>query len=322
MKTTPKPIRLRAPLLPLIVALGLSPLLACADDPEITPIEGSSIVTLAVNGLQKIVGGLNYHAWLVVGDASNYGGYPLLVFNIDDEGRMVDPAVDTVLSGPYEVGVAADAVLGLAVTLEITNVLLASSSFTFILGGEMIDGVANLTAEDWIAFNRDLSDADGQFVLFSPTDEDPTNELSGIWFLDSSETLYRQGLILPEAPNGWNYEGWIEVGGHTLSTGKFLFPNLPDSTANFSGPLEGPSFPGEDFLVDPPEGLTFPLDLSGGTVFVTVEPEGEWDAFPDEPFYIRLLEGTIPENPVAMVLYGMTSLVSELPTGTATVQGL
>ncbi len=68
--------------------------------------------------------------------------------------------------------------------------------------------------------------------------------------------------------------------------------------------------------------MTFPLDPSGGTVFVTIEPEAEWDAFPDDPFYLRLLEGTIPENPATMVLYGMRSLVGQLPSGTATVQGL
>lgn len=322
--TTPMPNRSRTHLRNLILVLFLSPFLAgCGDDdPEIASIEGNSLVTLSVSGLQKIVGGLNYQAWLVVGSGSDYGGYPLLLFNIDDQGRMVDPAADTLLSGPYQVDVAADAVLGIAISLEITDVLVLSSSFTFILGGEMIDGTANLTAEDWIAFNRDLSDAGGQFVLFSPTDEDQTNELSGIWFLDPTQGPFRQGLNLPEAPKGWNYEGWIEVEGHTLSMGKFLFPNLPDSTATFSGPVEGPSFPGEDFLLDPPEGLTFPLDLSGGTVFVTVEPEAEWDAFPDRPFYLRLLEGTVPDNPVALVLYGMNSLVSQLPTGTATVQGL
>jgi hypothetical protein len=315
----------RSPLLlvVLLTVTALPPVLqGCSDERDITSIEGSSVVTFSVSGLQKIVGGLNYQAWLVVGSADSFGGYPLVLFNIDDEGRMVDAAVDTVLSGPYPVDVRTSAVLGVVVSLELTDVLVTSSSSTFIIGGEMIGGRANLTAEDWIALNRDFTDAGGQFVLFSPTDDDATNELSGLWFLDPSQTQYQPTLILPEAPIGWNYEGWIEVGGHTLSTGKFLFPSQPDSAADYSGPLEEPSFPGEDFLVNPPDGVTFPLDPSGGTVFVTIEPEAEWDAFPDDPFYLRLLEGTIPEDPEAMVLYGMRSLAGQLPSGTATVQGL
>jgi hypothetical protein len=279
-------------------------------------------VTLSVNGLEKIVGGLNYQAWLVVGDANAYYGFPLVLFNIDESGRMVDPSNDTILSGPYQADVKTSAVLGVAISLEVTGELLEYSSSTFIMGGELIQGTADLRADDWIALNRDLSGIAGKFVLSTPTDEDPDNELSGVWFVEPTQNGDLAGLTLPGAPGGWTYEGWVEVNGQAFSTGKFVYPNEPDSAATYSGTSDVPLFPGEDFLFNAPTGVDFPLDLSGGLVYVTFEPAGPWDVFPNSPFFLRILEGQIPGNPVPLTAYGMTSLVGQLPSGTATVQDL
>lgn len=307
----------------VVPALLLSLFLqGCDSGGNTTGFEGSSTVTLSVNGLEKIVGGLNYEAWLVVGDANNYYGYPLVLFNIDESGRMVDPANDTILTGPYQADVRTSAVLGVAVSLEVTNVLREFSSSTFILGGELIQGTATLTADDWIALNRDLSGIAGTFALSTPTDEDPGNELSGVWFINPSENSVEPGLTLPVAPSGWNYEGWVEVDGHVFSTGKFLYPNEPDSAATYSGTADIPLYPGEDFLFNAPAGVDFPLDLSGGLVYVTFEPWEEWDVFKDAPFFLRILQGQIPAIPNSLTPYGMTSLVGQLPSGTATVQDL
>lgn len=306
----------------LLTAIALLLLLhGCDGGSGITDVEGSSTVTISVDGLRPIAGGLNYQAWLVHQRGSNTFGFPLVLFNIDGDGRMVDPAADTVLTGPFHADVDAGDALGVTISLEASNQLKETSSYTFILSGELAQGTATMTAEDFFALNRDFSNATGRFVLTTPTDEDPDNDLNGLWFMNPTSNSVEAGLVLPEAPNGWTYEGWVDVNGQAVSTGKFVWPNLPDSTAFYSAiGGEPPLFPGEDFLFNEPQGVEFPLDLSGASVFVTIEPWQQWDVYPEEPFFLRILEGQIPASPAALTPYQMTSLRSQLPTGTATIQ--
>ena len=305
----------------LLIATASTPFLqGCDSGGGITDVGGSSTVTISVNGLEPITGGLNYQAWLVHGTGGSTYGFPLVIFNIDDQGRMVDPVADTVLTGPYQADVDPGEVQGIAISLELSNQLLEFSSFTFILSGELSQGTVNLTAEDFFALNRDFSDVTGKFGLFTPTDDDPGNEFSGVWFVDPSTSPVQPGLFLPQSPNGWVYEGWVEVDGKAVSTGKFEWAVDSDSTSYYSGPLEAPTFPGEDFLFNPPQGVTFPLDLAGATVFISLEPFHQWDVYPEDPFYLRILQTQVPANPVASAPYQMTLLRSQLPTGTATVQ--
>ena len=112
----------------------------------------------------------------------------------------------------------------------------------------------------------------------------------------------------------------MEVGGKALSTGKFIFPELPDSAATYSGTGNAPPFPGEDFLANAPAGTTFPLDLTGASVYITVEPWMEYDVSPDAPFFLRVLEGEVPAGAESGIQYGLTSVVGQFPSGTASVQ--
>ena len=233
---------------------------------------------------------------------------------------MVDPVSDTILSGPYPANVDPSGVQGVAISLEVSNQVVQYSSFTFILSGENLQGTASLSAEDYFALGRDYSNADGNFILQTPTDEDPDNEESGIWFMDPTGSAVMPGLVLPGAPNGWIYEGWVDVDGIAVSTGKFVFPEEPDSTAFHSGNVVPPFFPGEDFLFNPPQGVDFPLDLRGASVFITLEPWNQWDVYPEEPFFLRVLEAQIPAGAVPETLYPMTSVVGQFPSGTATIQ--
>ncbi len=268
-----------------------------------------------------MAGGMNYQAWVVHQSGTNTFGFPLVLFNIDGEGRMVDPVADTVLTGPFPANVDAVDATGIAISLETSSQLLEISSFTFILSGEVVQGTASLTAGDFFALNRDFSNATGKFVLATPSDIDPDNELNGIWFMDTSADPVEAGLILPEAPKGWIYEGWVEVGGQPLSTGKFVLSDQADSTSFYSsGTGDAPFYPGEDFLINDPPGFEFPLDLSDATVFVSIEPWNQMDLYPEDPFFLRILEGQIPADPTTLTLYQMTSLASQLPTGTATIQ--
>jgi len=315
--------RIRAQIVPLFTAVALSlSLNGCDTGNEITNLDGSSTITLSVNGLEPITGGLNYHAWLVHGSDGNTFGFPLAVFNINEDGQMVDPVADTLLTGPYQADVDASDAQGIAISLEVSNQLLEISSFTFILSGEFIQGTADMTGDDFFALNRDFSNAAGKFILATPTDDVPDNELNGIWFMDPTADPVEAGLQLPPAPNGWIYEGWVDADGQAVSTGRFVLSIEPDSTAFYSSLVapDPPLFPGEDFLFNAPQGVTFPLDLSGASVFVTIEPWHDYDRYPEEPFYLRILEGQIPAEPATQVPYGMTSLASQLPTGTATIQ--
>ncbi len=306
----------------LLSAVALSLLLhGCDSGGGITDPEGSSTVTLSLDGLEPLAGGLNYQAWLVHQIGEAVFGFPLVLFNINESGQMVDAVADTVLTGPHHADLDPGDVLGVAISLELSNQLLQTSSFTLILSGEMLQGTAAMTADDFFALNRDFSNAEGRYILDTPTDNDPDNGLNGIWFMDTALDPPEAGLVLPDAPNGWIYEGWVEVGGQAVSTGKFDLPNNSDSTSFFSSGLqEAPLFPGEDFLDNEPPGVDFPLDLSGASVFITIEPWNQWDVYPEDPFFLRILEGQIPADPTSLTLYGMTSLASQFPTGTATIQ--
>jgi hypothetical protein len=188
------------------------------------------------------------------------------------------------------------------------------------LGGDLEGGSAVFTTESWLAFDVSLSEAAGRFVLGTPTDSDPENETSGIWFLDPSSGSPLPGLNLPEAPVGWDYEGWVMVQGQPVSTGKFFAGDEKDSGDPYSGTEPAPTFPGEDFLAQAPNGLTFPADLSGTSVFVTMEPWDTWDTEAQSPFFLRILEAQIPAEPVSGTPYDMTPRTDLLPSGTATVQ--
>ncbi len=122
-----------------------------------------------------------------------------------------------------------------------------------------------------------IESASGKYILATPTDGGAmTNEESGIWFLDNSGPSVAKGLNLPTLPSGWKYEGWIVINGIPVSTGTFIDANTADSNAassNFKGTIgNGPNYPGEDLLRNAPTGLTFPTDLRGKIVAISIEP--------------------------------------------------
>jgi hypothetical protein len=127
------------------------------------------------------------------------------------------------------------------------------------------------------------------------------------------------GLTLPELPDGWEYEGWVVIGGVPVTTGRFTSVDLEDASAPFSGSEPGPPFPGEDFLMNAPEGLTFPTDLAGGTAVISIEPS------PDDgpaPFTLKPLLGTIPPPAADHVVYEMANNAAGFPSGTADVDNV
>ena len=134
--------------------------------------------------------------------------------------------------------------------------------------------------------------------MATPTDGNgDMNEESGVWFLDNSSGSAVAGLNLPTLAAGWNYEGWAVINGIPVSTGTFLVADATDdnaSTSPYKGDAgNGPPFPGEDYLQNAPNGLTFPTDLKGATIVISVEPS------PDNnpgPFTFKPLAHMVPAN--------------------------
>ena len=107
------------------------------------------------------------------------------------------------------------------------------------------------------------------------------------------------------------------IAGRPVTTGTFTAASGADASAPFSGSQGAPPFPGEDFLRNAPAGLTFPTDLSGGMVVISVEP------FPDDspaPFTLEPLLGPIPATAAPFTSYAMSRNATPFPTGTATIR--
>ncbi len=119
-----------------------------------------------------------------------------------------------------------------------------------------------------------------------------SSKRSGLWF--SGER--GQGLQLPPLSGGWAYGGFVTLSqGTRLATGLFHDPGRPDMATPHTKSNKGVllPFPGEDFVHDPPEGVTFPLNLADGRTTVSVALQPDFSSGGAEPF-LPLLEGRIP----------------------------
>lgn len=302
-----------------VLALASLFALACGGDDTIWEPRGSSLVTFSFQNLAPLRSGLNDQAWAVEFRTQSYWGSPMAIFNIDEIGQVVDPASGEVLSGTFEAMVAGEDLYGVQVTIEMSEVLVSQPSGVYILGGIMVDGSADLAQDNWLSLAVDFSTISGRYFLATPSAESGDNELSGVWFPDYAFGTPVQGLDLPQAPEGWDYEGWVVFGSDTLSTGKFYWPGVADTLNLYGGITGNYDFPGQDFLANAPEGMTFPTDLSGAPILVTMEPWEDYDTEPLSPFPFRLLGATIPHDAEPRVNYAMSALFDLMPKGTATV---
>lgn len=177
-----------------------------------------------------------------------------------------------------------------------------------------------------LTFNQvDFTSSAGQFMLASPTDNNSlVNERSGLWFGDAVKNQPK--LLLPDLPNGWVYEGWALIDEQPLTTGRFKKTNRQDLFSGFSD-NQGitPSFPGEDFLRDPPVGvffgLEFPLDLVGQSAMVTIEPDNNGtDPGGAGPFGAIILKKDISRLAESGKLYDLDLALDTLPKATVVLR--
>jgi hypothetical protein len=78
-----------------------------------------------------------------------------------------------------------------------------------------------------------------------------------------------------------------------------------------------PPFPGEDFLLNAPDGLTFPVDLSDSTVVVSIEPEPDDSA---DPFLLKPLAGEVPSNAADHQTFDLDNIAGDFPVVTASLR--
>lgn len=177
------------------------------------------------------------------------------------------------------------------VTVERGGELAGTRSDRVLLRGTLEQTEAELTAA--------LPDLAGnQTALLAASTRASAPLTAGVWFAASGagKGSPAHGLSLPARSDGWTYGGWVRTGSvAVLPTGLFSDPNGPDDRAPYSGSEPGWNIPGEDFLENAPDDLSFPLNLADGRsdVIVSLEPADGEPAEYDAPF-LPLLSARIP----------------------------
>jgi len=180
--------------------------------------------------------------------------------------------------------------------------------------GSDFDDQKYLGSDTSAAVPPSFKTASGFFTVFTPTGT-TANTNSGIWFLKyKSSGLYEPSLRLPELPIGWTYKGWVKVNGNYLSIGEFKLAAGNDGQNPFIGSNAMPAYPGEDFLQNAPSGFTFPLDLAGKEVMISVEPIGYAKG---KPFPLFLLKSTISSSVSNTTSSSFENNFANFPSGTA-----
>lgn len=281
------------------LALGLFFTSCKKDDPE---TENGNL-TLALSGLEDLGSGYAYEGWLLVDGSPVSTG----TFTIDANGALSKTSFEV---SNETLESATDFILSIEPSPDSDP---APSDVKVLSGGFSGDAATINTG-----IVGDFSSSTGKFLIATPTTSDMNDEFSGVWFIDNSSGSGMAGLDLPTLGDGWAYEGWAVLNGSPVSTGQFTDPAAADWDAPFSGTdAASPPFPGEDFINNAPSGLTFPTDLSGQTIVISIEPQ------PDNstaPFALKPLVGSSPATGTTIGQpYDMTNQAgSTFPTGVAT----
>ena len=252
---------------------------ACNNESE--PTTGN--LSIDLTGLEELGDGYVYEGWLIVdGKPVSTGTFTSVSF----------PQTYTVAINDLET--ATKFVLSIEPAGETGAAALAPAK-TKILAGDFTGNSANVSSSGIVG---DFSNSSGKYILATPTDSDDTNEASGVWFLDNSNAPPAvAGLSLPTLSDGWKYEGWVVLNGTPVSTGTFSAVDAADNNAS-SSPYKGstgngPGFPGEDYVMGTAAGVSFPTDLKGATVVISVEPSPDNSA---APFTLKPLAHVVPAN--------------------------
>ncbi|MDT7831698.1 anti-sigma factor [Flavobacteriaceae bacterium S356] len=280
-----------------LLLLAVSLFFASCNDSDDTPT--TATLTLNLSGLEALGASYVYEGWIIV------------------NGSPVSTGTFTSVSFPQSFVV--DATQLASATTFVLSIEPAvdpdpTPAATKVLAGDFSGSSANVTT----GIVGDFSAAAGAFFLRTPTDETGTNngnDQYGVWF-GTPGAPPTPNFVLPTLPAGWAYEGWVVGDNGPISTGTFTTFNTMDSSNGFSGTQNnaGPPIPGEDFFLNAPTGETFPLDIRGRTVVISVEPVPDDSA---APFAMKPLVGTAGQD-TAPNTHNFGQNLGSLPTGTVT----
>ena len=260
------------------LALGFFATSCSNDDDAAAAVSTTSGLTINLDGLEALGDDFVYEGWVIVdGSPVSTGRFSSVAFP------------QTFQVNTAQLNAATTFVLSIEPTVDPDPLPAATKILAGDFSGNSAAVNSNLVA--------DFSLAEGAYILATPTDLDNTNESSGVWFLDNSSGSAVTGLTLPTLSDGWKYEGWAVIDGTPVSTGTFTDASMEDdnaATSPFKGDAgNGPGYPGEDFLQNAPAGMTFPTDLKGATIVISVEPS------PDNnpaPFTLKPLAHMVPSD--------------------------
>jgi hypothetical protein len=286
----------------VLIFLVASVFFACDNDDD---MPSTSMMELDFNGLSDLGSDYVYEGWIMVNGAPVSTG----TFMANAAGD-ISPSMFDIDSEDL------DAATAFILTIEPSPDNDPAPSDIHVVAGNFSGKMADLSISHPAALGTDFASAMGKYILATPTNGADTNEESGIWFLDLSSGEPMEGLNLPQLPAGWIYEGWTVIDDKPVSTGTFMETSgMVDNFDGYSSQENpGPPFPGEDFLMNAPDGLSFPTDITGGIAVISVEP------YPDngpEPFAIKPLVGMIPADAMDHVTYMMDLNAGSFPTGMA-----
>ena len=284
----------------LITMLSILVLVGCGDDDGGPDVE---TLNLDIDGLTDLGSSAVYEGWIIVdGDPISTGA-----FSVDANGELSQTSFEV------DASMLADA-SAFVLTIEPSPDADPAPSEVHILAGDFSGTDADLAISHSAAIGTSFTSATGQYLLATPTTTTDEDELSGVWFLKDPQT---PALNIPDLSDiaGWTYEGWAVIDGTPVSSGTFEKANGADNEGPFSGTEPGPPFPGEDFVENAPAGLSFPTDLSGAMIVISIEPVPDNDP---APFLLKPLAGEVPANAAAATLYDLDNIAeSTYPTGSA-----
>ncbi|HYG16647.1 MAG TPA: hypothetical protein VEC12_12900 [Bacteroidia bacterium] len=266
--------------------------------------EPGSRVVLKIDRLEDLGPNAQYEGWIIVNGVPKSTGR----FTVNSAGELSQTTFDVDAS---DLNAAKTFVL----TVEPMPDPDAGPGNVKLLAGDFTVNVADINTSHPGALGNNFGGITGKYLLATPTTASAADEKSGVWFMDGgTQTPGLQNL--PILPVGWQYEGWVVINGIPVTTGKFVSAGGADNNAPYSGLLPGFPFPGEDFVQNAPAGLTFPTDLTGNKMFVSIEPVPNNSS---APFLLKPLEATVPNPSAAMVNYPMNNIAAgSFPAGTVT----
>lgn len=275
-----------------LLAIGIFTTSCSSDDDSTT---SNANLTINLNGLETLGSDYVYEGWIIVnGVPVSTGTFSSVAFPqiFSVEADQLNSATRFVLS------------------IEPSNDPDPAPADTKLLVGDFVGNTASVNTD----IVGDFSSAAGAFFLRTPTDETGTNngnDENGVWF-GTPGMPPTPNFVLPTLPAGWAYEGWVVGDNGPITTGTFNAFNTADVFDDFSETSQaGPPVPGEDFFLNAPAGETFPLDVRGRTVVISVEP------VPDDspaPFAIKPLVGTAGQD-TAPATHNFGQNLTSLPWG-------